>query len=339
MAEYMPVMVGVLVGLSTFALVSGGTDTRVRGAGIAQPVRACSSGVTQMLRRLVQTVGEALPQVLRANPWIERCTAELAEIPWCQALLFDRLAGDVYDVLRKRNAVAGAQRDALVGALLVLTALGSFALFVISGSLVGAAIGVPVVPVALFVRAKQRMQAEARRVEAEMPEAFASLAIALGSGHSLAQGMRFVGSHAQEPVRSEFIRVALAVECGIPAADALDELMDRLPAPGMGFVSLALKISQRTGSPLRELLAEAANMVAERIELTRRLDVKTSQVRMSARLVAGMPVAMIFVLTMLSPDFRSGLATPVGAGSVAVALALNVCAWVIIRRIMGVNIS
>lgn len=172
-----------------------------------------------------------------------------------------------------------------------------------------------------------------------MPEAFAALAIALGSGHSLAQGMRFVGSHAQEPVKTEFLRVSFAIECGIPAASALDELLERMPAPGLGLVSLALKVSQRTGAPLRDLLAEAADMVGERIELARRLDVKTSQARMSARLVALMPAAMVALLTLLSADFRAGLSTPVGVGSVVVAFGLNMLAWGIIRRLMEVDIQ
>lgn len=51
-------------------------------------------------------------------------------------------------------------------------------------------------------------------------------------------------------------------------------------------------------------------MVGERIELKRRLDVKTSQARMSAHMVAAMPTGMCAVLALLSADFRRGLATP-----------------------------
>lgn len=54
--------------------------------------------------------------------------------------------------------------------------------------------------------------------------------------------------------------------------------------------------------------------------------------------MALMPVAMVGLLTLLSGDFRTGLATPVGAGSVAVALALNLLAWWIIRRMMEVDV-
>ena len=76
----------------------------------------------------------------------------------------------------------------------------------------------------------------------------------------------------------------------------------------------------------------------ERIKLKRRLDVKTSQARMSAHMVAAMPTGMCAVLALLSADFRRGLATPDGAGAVVLGLALNAVALVVIRRIMRVEL-
>ncbi len=150
--------------------------------------------------------------------------------------------------------------------------------------------------------------------------------------------MRFVGAHAQEPVHTEFLRVAAAIDCGISATDALDDLLVRIDAPGLSLVTLALKVSQRTGAPLADLLSEASSMVGERIELKRRLDVKTSQARMSAHMVAAMPAGMCAVLALLSADFRRGLATPAGVGAVVLGLALNAVALVVIRRIMRVEL-
>ncbi len=101
-------------------------------------------------------------------------------------------------------------------------------------------------------------------------------------------------------------------------SEALDELVERLHAPGLDFVTLALKVSRRTGAPLSDVLGEAARLVRERVELRRKLDVRTAQVRMSARLVAGMPVAMVAFLAAASSDFREGIATVPGAASIAV---------------------
>ena len=181
-------------------------------------------------------------------------------------------------------------------------------------------------------------RARQARIEAAMPEAFGALAISLGSGLSLAQAMRYVGSHSEEPIRTEFLRVSSAIGCGVPTAEALDELIDRLKTPGLELVALALKVSRVTGAPLGGLLADAARMAGERIELARRLDVKTSQARMSARMVACMPVGMIGFLMLFSGDFRAGVATVPGMFSLVLALMLNAIAWVIIRRIMRVRL-
>ncbi|MEE0664442.1 MAG: type II secretion system F family protein [Collinsella bouchesdurhonensis] len=193
-------------------------------------------------------------------------------------------------------------------------------------------------PVVLCLVRSRRLRDRARRLEVAMPEAFGSLAISLASGYSLPQAMRFVGARSAEPIRTEFMRVSFAVNCGVPATEALDAMLERLDAPGLELVVLALKVSKRTGAPLGELLREAAQLCHERLELKRMLDVKTSQARMSARLVAGMPAAMVAFLTLLSTDFRAGLATTVGAMSIAVALTLNAGAWVAIRKIMHVEV-
>ena len=172
------------------------------------------------------------------------------------------------------------------------------------------------------------------RLEGAMVEAFGALAASMASGLSLAQAMRYVGSHAQEPVRTEFLRAEAQVACGAGMTVALDELVERLHAPGLDFVTLALKVSRRTGAPLSDVLGEAARLVRERVELRRKLDVRTAQVRMSARLVAGMPVAMVAFLALASSDFREGIATVPGAASIAVALLLDGIAWSIIRVVM-----
>lgn len=222
--------------------------------------------------------------------------------------------------------------------LLLSSCVCCITLAVVSLSPIGFFLGLMVPFVIAAVRNALDCRRERHDAEEAMPEAFTALSMSLASGHSLAQGMRFVGAHAQEPVHTEFLRVAAAIDCGISATDALDDLLVRIDAPGLSLVTLALKVSQRTGAPLADLLSEASSMVGERIELKRRLDVKTSQARMSAHMVAAMPAGMCAVLALLSADFRRGLATPAGAGAVVLGLALNVVALVVIRRIMRVEL-
>lgn len=336
MAIFVPLIVGVLSAFAlSLALGARAADAprwpRIGAAGGAVALRMQPA---EVLRAVAHAVGAALLPVVRSVPGWRSVVGAFGRIPAVHALITRQGVPS----LQVRGCADEARHEvALLGALALAAGACGVAAGILAWSVLAVVPGA-VIPVGCCaLSARRRERAERRWIDEEMPEAFSALSIALGSGHTLAQGMRFVGSHAQEPIKGEFTRVAFAIECGVPAPAALDDLLERLPASGLGLVSLALKVSQRTGAPLRGLLAEAADMVGDKIELLRRLDVKTSQARMSARLVACMPVAMVALLALLSSDFRDGLATSVGMGSVIVALMLNLAAWGIIRRIMEVD--
>lgn len=303
-----PLIVGGLAGLSV-----------VTACG-AEP-RTPRVPPKEMVRQTLESVAERLPRELVENDTLARLARS-----WVSLIPTGRLGFAIED---------DAARLAF---LLLSSGVACVALTVVSISPLGFFLGLAAPFAAAAVRDALDRRRERHDVEEAMPEAFTALSMSLASGHSLAQGMRFVGAHAQEPVHTEFLRVAAAIECGISATDALDDLLVRVDAPGLSLVTLALKVSQRTGAPLAGLLSEAASMVGERIELKRRLDVKTSQARMSAHMVAAMPAGMCAVLALLSADFRRGLATPAGAGAVVLGLALNVVALVVIRRIMRMEL-
>lgn len=255
------------------------------------------------------------------------------------ARVVERLAGELRGLRFRHREPFSGLADAEAMGVVALASLGMGALLgLFSWSLPGFLLGCVALPVLLWVRATRRKRAEEAAIAQAMPEAFGALAISLESGLSLAQAMRYVGSHSEEPVRGQFMQASFAMSCGVSAAEALDAMVGSLSAPGLELVSLALKISQRTGAPLKDLLAEASQLAGDRIELARHLDVKTAQARMSAQLVGAMPVAMAGVLALLSSDFRSGLATGAGAAALGIALGLNALAWVIIQKIMRVEL-
>lgn len=300
-------------------LVAGG----VNGLLSAQAARGerVPERLDEAACRLVRTAGEAL---MRSGH---------VPAPLCEAACWELRT---WEVRGRRPWEYASEADA-AGALVVAEAGCAVVLTAVSGSAVGGVLGLVAVPTILLARASARARAERVRIETQMPEAFGALAVSLGSGLSIAQALRYVGSHAEEPIRRELMRASGAILCGVPVSRALDELIGRLEAPGLELVALALKVSQRTGAPLGGLLADAARLAGDRIELTRQLDVKTSQARMSARLVAAMPVAMVGFLALFSTDFRAGLMTVPGTVSVLVALGLNGIALVAIRNIMKVR--
>lgn len=296
---------------------------------------ACWEALRCMLGQAVPLGASALrPADIALSALAGLGTRVLRHVPAANVL--GRYAQELARMLQPRWQVSG--REAELGLLVVASVVCAVVVGVAVMSPAGALVGLAVPCVMCAGRSSRSRRERQRALETAMPEAFGALAISLGSGHSLAQALRFVGNHAQEPVKSEFMKVSCSIACGVPAAEALDAMIEHLKAPGLDLVALALKVSQRTGAPLKDMLGEASRMVGERIELERRLEVKTAQARMSARMVALMPIAMIGVLTLISPDFRDGLASTTGTVSVGIALVLNLMAWVAIRKIMEVRL-
>ncbi len=219
-----------------------------------------------------------------------------------------------------------------------LLALGSFVSCVLVGvfaqSLFVAIAAAPLVVVAYPLRAAQRERAERRELAEQMPGVLRTLATAMGSGQTLMQAIDYVGLHEEGCASQAFVRASLRLRCGMSAEEALGRLSDELDAPGAQLMATALAISQRTGSPLRELFQRSALLVEQQGEFQRMLSVKTAQVRLSVRIVCVLPVALVVLLSLISPDFRQGLHSVPGIVCLLVGAVMDGCALMLIRTIL-----
>lgn len=175
---------------------------------------------------------------------------------------------------------------------------------------------------------------KAQELTSEMPDVFRTLALALGSGETLAQAIGYVGDNQGGIAGEAFRNASMRLRCGMTVQAALAELVEELDAPGVELLATALSISQRTGSPLRSLFQQSALLVERQGDFERLLSVKTAQVRLSARIVSILPVVMVAALSLISPDFQHGLMTMPGMVSLTLAALMDAAALLIIRRLM-----
>ena len=234
--------------------------------------------------------------------------------------------------LRARDLYLG--RESSCAALMVMVALVSIA----GGVLARSPWGVAAVAVGLSAGISawhaSRVRARERALIDEMPEVFRTLAMALGSGETLTQAIEYVGVHEHGYAGEAFVQAALRLRCGASTDEAMRELAHELDAPGVGLLTTALTIAQRTGSPLRGLFQNSAQLVERQGEYERMLSVKTAQVRLSVRIVCLLPLMLVCLLSLISVDFQHGLSTPTGMVSLVLATAMDGCALLVIRRLM-----
>ena len=302
--------VGALCFAGSAVLLSSGRGDVLRSGG--RVAFLASRRVVRCLRGLART---RLATGVLATGLGRRMVREAQRWPWlaAQGLGSEEVAAAL---------MAGLACASCAGAVLFLTPL--------AGLVVGAALCSLVV-----ARDAARQRRVRREVIEEMPGVYRTLAVAMGSGQTLAQAVEYVGAHEQGPAAGVFTRMSLRLRCGVSTEEAVAGLADELDVPGARLLAAALVISHRTGSPLRDLLLRSARLAERQGEFERMLVVKTAQVRLSVRIVCLLPVVMVGVLTLISPDFQQGLLTPSGLGCVTVAMLLDAAALLLIRRIMS----
>lgn len=218
-----------------------------------------------------------------------------------------------------------------LAAILMASAVAGLTLSFLGGSVLAFPIGAGVVVGAVARRVASFEREKRDLFSQEMPQALRALSSALSAGKSLPQAIEYVGGNTPEPLGSIFLKASFQIRGGVGIGDAVSRMCQEIDVPGAALLGTAMSVSQRTGSPLGSLFQKAGDMIEQSVSLRRELEVKTSQARLSAKIVSTLPLVLACVLTLISPDYRAGLVTSAGFGCLAVSALLDILS----ARIMG----
>ena len=267
---------------------------------------------------------------------LRRALTSLASTSLCRGLLANELFRSAVDELAPHAQASGFAlgMEELAAVLIVASCAVCVLAGAFSRSVFVAIAAVPLVAAAFPLRAAQHERLQKRELAGQMPGVLRTLATAMGSGQTLMQAIDYVSLHEGGAASEAFGHASLRLRCGMPAEAVLTKLSEELDAPGAGLMATALSISQRTGCPLRELFQRSALLVEQQGEFQRMLSVKTAQVRLSVRIVCVLPIAMVILLSLISPDFRRGLGTVPGVACLLIGATMDGIALMLIRAIL-----
>ena len=221
--------------------------------------------------------------------------------------------------------VAATAAAALTGAVLAAAVMRA----PVAGALTAAGI---VAAAGSVVRSADRRRLA--RIEAQLPGVAQQLAAALSAGLSLRQALTRAARDAPEPVRGELGAAVAELRMGTRLEAALEGLAARVPVHDLGIMVTAILVQRRTGGNLARALATLSVRLEERAQLERELRGATAQARMTAWLVAVLPVGGGLMAEIAAPGT---LARTLGQGpgpAILVAAGLLYAGGVIaIRRI------
>lgn len=246
------------------------------------------------------------------------------------------IAREAADALGARGIATTA--PALVSVAIVILAGAGIAIGLIAGSVIAAA---AVCLCLIAVGVMSLGNAHDKRAEAArdaVPEALESMSACFGSGFTLLQTMKQVAHDVDGPLGESFSRSAHILETGGGAGEALEALRSGDTAAELAFVAVALDVQHETGGAMRQVLDAAADTVKGELALRRSLRVQTAQAKLSARVVAVMPLILVAAFSLISPDFLSPFfESAFGYVLLGIAIAMQVAGVVLVRRALSVD--
>jgi tight adherence protein B len=250
-----------------------------------------------------------------------------------RAPLLAALAGTLSPALRAgregRSPTAPERRRLAVVAAATLAAGG----WLLGGAALAAVAGVagPAVAIAAVRARRRRYAAELRR---EAPAAARAIADALAAGHAVRGAIGVVGEALPGAAGHELRTTARAMALGEPTEAALERLRRRAAGAAWDAIVAGILLQREAGGDLVALLRDLAWAQEAHARQERDAEAATSQARFTARLVAGLPVAVAVLAELASPGFVAGLlANPVSAWLAGLAVLLEGAALLGVRWI------
>jgi tight adherence protein B len=221
-------------------------------------------------------------------------------VPFLNRLLAGRGLTD--DLVNRLHRAGSSMNPATF--ILITAVLGGLGVLLGSrigliGRLVGFIVGV-MLPLSWLARKTRKRQ---QAFEHQLPDAIDMLVSALKSGYSFHAATNFLGQELGDPLGPEFQRMYDEQRLGIEARQALLNLQDRIGSLDIRMFVTALLIQRETGGNLSEVLTNTGQVMRERVAVRGALETLTAEAKLSARLLALLPVGVFFALSFISPEF------------------------------------
>lgn len=125
------------------------------------------------------------------------------------------------------------------------------------------------------------------------------------SGLPLNDCLRMIGQESPDPVGGEFRLLIENQRVGLPLEDCLKRFLERMPLAEVNFFQIVLTIQQKSGGNLSEALGNLSAVLRDRKRLQGKIKALSSEAKASASIIGSLPLAVMFLVSMFSPDYLS----------------------------------
>ncbi|MGZ8755624.1 MAG: type II secretion system F family protein [Acidimicrobiia bacterium] len=163
---------------------------------------------------------------------------------------------------------------------------------------------------------------EKRVFERQLPDTLTLLSTSLRAGYSLLQAVEAVAAEAPQPTGREFGRSIAESRLGRPVVDTMQAIAERMRSQDFQWAVMAIEIQREVGGNLAEVLQTVADTMRQRNRLKGEIRALTAEGRLSAIVLALLPVVLFAFLYTTNRGYLEPLFS-VTAGLIAIGAGLG----------------
>jgi tight adherence protein B len=224
----------------------------------------------------------------------------------------------------------------LSGGLAIVAAVGAW---IFSHLLLLCVAGFFVAGAAPFLKVARDRTRRIQKIEEQLPEAVDMMKRALRAGHPFGGALKLVSEEMEAPLGKEFGTTFADLNYGNDVRRAMLGLLQRVPSiPVMALVTSVL-VQKETGGNLAEILGQISTVVRGRFRLERKIRTLSAEGRLSAWILALVPLVLFVIITVTTPDYLPVLTKdPFGQKLIAVGAVAGVIGLLWIRKIIRIEV-
>ncbi|MGN0072269.1 MAG: type II secretion system F family protein [Coriobacteriales bacterium] len=183
----------------------------------------------------------------------------------------------------------------------------------------------------------QRLRMQLRQ---SLPQALRMLCIALDSGNSLVKALEYAAHNSSGAMARELRHALWDMRAGLSFGEAMEGLRQRTGGSEFACLAVAMEVQHRCGGSISAVLQGVSSVLQQNAELEEELATKTTQAQLSAKVVALMPLAVLALLSLVSPGYLGRFfESPVGVALLVMAVVLELVGVVLVRQSLDIGLE
>jgi tight adherence protein B len=185
----------------------------------------------------------------------------------------------------------------------VLAIVAAIAAWLITRSITMTAISLLIASSIPYMKINGDRTKRIQRFEEQLPDAIDMIKRALRAGHPFNGAIKLVADEMDDPVAEEFGMTFADINYGNDGRRAMLGLLQRVPSVTVMALVTSILVQRETGGNLAEILERISAVVRGRFKLQRKVKTLSAEGRLSAWILALVPLVLFGVIWLTTPDY------------------------------------